>query len=55
MAKKETYRKLNLTSIWELIDEDFGKPGTPERNSFDESAQRFVEQYMNEMKIKFPN
>ena len=51
MAKKETYRKLNLTSIWELIDEDFGTPDTPERNSFDESAQRFVEQYMYEMKI----
>ena len=45
MAKKETYRKLNLTSIWELIDKDFGTPGTPERNSFDESAQRFVKNY----------
>ena len=51
MAKKETYRKLNLTSIWELIDKDFGTPGTPERNSFDESAQRFVDEYKREMNI----
>ena len=24
--------------------EDFGKPGTPERNAFDESAKRFVDE-----------
>ena len=25
--------------------EDFGKPGTPERNEFDESAKRFVDEH----------
>ena len=39
------YKRLHLTHIEELIDDDFGKPGTPERNAFDESAQRFVDEY----------
>ena len=39
------YKRLHLTPLEELIDADFGMPGTPERNAFDESAQRFVEEY----------
>ena len=39
------YKQLHLTPIEELIDADFGKPGTPERNAFDESAQRFVDEH----------
>lgn len=43
------YKRLPLTQIEELIDADFGKPGTPKRKSFDESAQRFVEDYKCEI------
>ena len=39
------YKQLHLTPIEELIDADFGKPGTPERNEFDESAKRFVDEH----------
>ena len=39
------YEQLHLTPIEELIDADFGKPGTPERNEFDESAKRFVDEH----------
>ena len=39
------YKQLHLTPIEELIDADFGKPGTPERKAFDESAQRFVDEH----------
>ena len=42
-------KRLHLTPIEELIDADIGKPGTPERNAFDESAQRFVDEYNREM------
>ena len=45
------YQQLHLTPIDELIDADIGKPGTPERNAFDESAQRFVEVYKCEMNL----
>ena len=45
------YKQLHLTPIEELIDADFGKPGTPERNAFDESAQHFVDEYKREMNI----
>ena len=44
-------KRLHLTPIEELIDADFGKPGTPERKAFDESAQRFVEVYKCEMNL----
>ena len=30
------YKQLHLTPIEELIDADFGKPGTAERKEFDE-------------------
>ena len=45
------YKRLHLTPIEELIDADIGKPGTPERKAFDESAQRFVDEYKREMKL----
>lgn len=37
------YKQLHLTPIEELIDADFGKPGIPERKTFDESAKRFAD------------
>ena len=43
------YKRLHLTPIEELIDTDFGMPGTPERNAFDESAKRFVDEFKREM------
>lgn len=43
------YKQLHLTPIEELIDADFGKPGTAERKEFDESAQRFVDEYLNKI------
>ena len=43
------YKRLHLTPIEELIDADIGKLGTPERKTFDESAQRFVDEYNREM------
>ena len=39
------YKRLHLTPIEELIDADFGKTGTRERNEFDESAKRFVDEH----------
>lgn len=36
------YKRQHLTPIEELIDADFGKPGTPKRKAFDKSAKRFV-------------
>ena len=45
------YKHLHLTRREELIGADCGKPGTPERNAFDESAQRFVDEYKREMNI----
>lgn len=43
------YKRLHLTPIEELIDADFGKPGTAKRKEFDESAQQFVDEYLNEI------
>lgn len=46
------YKHLHLPPIEELIDADFGKPGIPERKSFDESAKRFVDEYNSDVKRK---
>lgn len=35
-------KKMNLTPIEDLIAEDFGKPGTEERNAFDMECDAFV-------------
>lgn len=39
---KEELNKLSLTPIEELIEEDFGKQGTPERNAFELSCDAFI-------------
>ena len=39
---KEEMKRLHLTPIEELIDEDFGKAGTPERASFDSECDAFI-------------
>ena len=49
MKTTTDYKLLHLTPIEELIDADFGKPGTPERKAFDESANRFVDDYKRKM------
>ena len=35
-------KKLNLTSIEDLIAEDFGKVGTPERDAFEMECNAFI-------------
>ena len=39
---KEEMKRLHLTPIEDLIDEDFGKIGTPERASFDSECDAFI-------------
>jgi len=41
-AKKETLKENGLTNIDELMDSQFGKPGTPEREMFREEARTYV-------------
>lgn len=40
--EKKDYKKLNLTPIEELITEDFGTPGTQERDQFEVECDAFV-------------
>ena len=39
---KEEMKRLHLTPIEDLIDEDFGKIGTPERAHFDSECDAFI-------------
>ena len=39
---KKDFKKLNLTPIEELITEDFGAPGTAERDQFEMECDAFV-------------
>jgi len=39
---REEMERLQLTPIEDLIEEDFGKEGTPSRDQFDERAQVFI-------------
>lgn len=39
---REKMKKLNLTPIEDLIDEDFGLEGTPERLEFDAGVDAFI-------------
>lgn len=41
MNKKEI-KKINITPIEDLITEDFGTPGTPERDQFDMECDAFI-------------
>ena len=38
----ENNKKLNLTPIEDLISEDFGKVGTPERDTFEMECDAFI-------------
>lgn len=40
--KKKDYKNLNLTQIEELITEDFGAPGTIERDQFEMECDAFI-------------
>ena len=37
-----SYKELNLTPIEDLINEDFGKIGTPERDEFEMECDAFI-------------
>lgn len=39
---KEEWAAIGCTPIEDLIAEDFGKPGTPERDQFDRDAEAFI-------------
>lgn len=41
-TKKEILKENGLTNIDELMDVQFGKPGTPERERFREEAHTYV-------------
>ena len=41
-AEKETLKENVLIDIDELMDSQFGKPGTPERERFREEARTYV-------------
>ena len=41
-AEKEILKENELTNITELMDVQFGKPGTPERERFREEARIYV-------------
>ena len=41
-TKKEILKEIGLTNIDELMDVQFGKPGTPERERFREEARTYV-------------
>ena len=41
-TKKEFLKENGLTNIDELMDSQFGKPGTPERERFREEARTYV-------------
>lgn len=40
--EKEILKENGLTNIDELMDSQFGKPGTPERERFREKARTYV-------------
>lgn len=41
-TEKEILKENGLTNIDELMDSQFGKPGTPEREMFREEARTYV-------------
>mgnify|MGYP000002406050 CR=1 FL=1 len=44
-TEKEILKGNNLTNIDELMDSQFGKPGTPEREKFREEAHTYVNEH----------
>ena len=40
--KQEELKKIGLTSIEDMITEDFGEVGTPEREAFELSCDTFI-------------
>lgn len=57
-TEKEILKENGLTNIDELMDVQFGKPGTPERERFREEARTYVyehaqtAEYRNSQKIR---
>ena len=50
---REEMKKLHLTPIEDLIEEDFGKVGTPERALFDSECDTFIiGEIIKEMRCK---
>ena len=50
---REEMKKLHLTPIEDLIEEDFGKVGTPERALFDSDCDSFIiGEFIKEMRCK---
>ena len=44
-TEKEILKGNNLTNIDKLMDSQFGKPGTPERERFREEARTYVNEH----------
>ncbi len=44
-TEKEILKENNLTNIDELMDSQFGKPGTPEREKFCEETRTYVNEH----------
>ena len=44
-TEKEILKGNNLTNIDELMDSQFGKPGTPEREKFCEETRTYVNEH----------
>ena len=53
MNSKEDLKQLNLTPIEDIISEDFGEVGTPERDEFDLECDAFIiGEQLKEKRIK---
>ena len=53
MKSKEELKQLNLTPIEDIISEDFGEAGTPERDEFDLECDAFIiGEQLKEKRIK---
>ena len=51
--EKEILKENDLTNIDKLMDSQFGKPGTPERERFREEARTYVNGHTKTAEIKF--
>lgn len=51
-TEKEIQKRNGLTNIDELMDVQFGKPGTPERERFREEARIYVNGYAQTAECK---
>lgn len=53
-TKKEILKENELTNINALMDVQFGKPGTPERERFREEARTYVNGHAKTAECKIP-